>query len=287
MLLLVVGLLTYNSGKTVFARALAREMAHRKMEPGVFKPQSAHNYWDHLSHSRRCMELGRLVSRDALELQAAAQDRTPIEVINPHHQLFCPLDILKLWEKKPGVTPTGEDELLAERMTISGPPRSTLWVNRDADVFLAEEPFLKAFERGVQEVRPLNPLSSRERLAVAKEAIESCYALQRQDHEHLIVESTNDIALPSGVKVGEVDVVVVLSANTVLCYEGSVFFRPLRLKRLTRVRDFLAFADPVLGYRLPYIPDEERSDDDRIYAYLGPAAAGVVDDALSRVGHRA
>lgn len=286
MLILVNGLMTYNSGKTLFARALAQEMVHRGFQLGVFKPQSAHNYWDHLSHSKRCGEMGKLVSRDALELREASGDHSPIEVINPHHQLFCPLDVLKVWEARPGARPTGDDELLAERMTLPAPEGalSTLYVNRDSKLFIAEEDFLSALARGVHATKGLNSLASKDRGAAAQEAITSCFGAQRGTHRQLLVESTNDVALPPSVDPSEVTLVVTMAANLVLCFPGRAFFRSAQVTKAIRVRDFLGLAEPVLGYRLPYVPEDERGDADRVYAHFGSAAAGVIDEAIKRSG---
>jgi predicted P-loop ATPase/GTPase len=281
VLILVNGLYPYNSGKTTVGRALAAEMASRGMEPRIFKAQSAHNFWDHLPHSLRCEALGKLVSRDALLLAEAAGDPSPPELANPHHQLLSPIDPFKALEEAPGGGPLpAADELLMERTTDGTTAASTLFLNREASRFNVPEGFVQAMKKGVARVEAFAPLAVEKRAATARRALETCYARLKGSGSHFLVESTNDVIIPPGVPVEDVDLVVTAAANALLAYETGEFFRATKVTRSQRVRDFAGYAEPVLGYRLPFLTEEELATTEKLASRLGPAASGVLDRAM-------
>ncbi len=281
MFILINGLFSYNSGKTTFGRALAAEMASRGLSPGVMKPHSAHNFWDMYAHSLTCWNLGKLVSRDALQLAEAARLTSPIEVINPHHQLLCPRDPLAIVEHRLDVPPTADD-LLAERVTWAEGPRSTLYVHRQAKTFLAPEDFLPSIARGADAVEEFGTGAPGRGEEHVTEAVKACYAAIRGAHPNLLVESLNDLALPEGLPQADVDVVATMAANMLLVYHGEDFFRASRPMRVRRVQDHIPYASPALGYRLPFMSEEARADLDHLSQTLDPVAAAVVDFGLRK-----
>jgi predicted P-loop ATPase/GTPase len=281
MLILINGLFSYNSGKTTFGRALAAEMVSRGLGPGVMKPHSAHNFWDMYAHSLACRDLGKLVSRDALQLAQAAELDAPIEIVNPHHQLLCPRDPLAVVEGQTGVPPAA-DELLAERVTRAEGPRSTLFVHRQAKSFLAPEEFLASLARGVDVVEEFGPGSPSRGEERVHQAVAECYAALRASHPNLLVESLNDLALPGGLAQADVDVVATTAANVLLVYRGEDFFRASRALRVRRVQDHIPYASPALGYRLPFMTEEVRADLDRLSQTLEPVASAVIDFGLRK-----
>ncbi len=281
MLILINGLFAYNSGKTTFGRALAAEMASRGLAPGVMKPHSAHNFWDMYAHSLTCLNIGKLVSRDALQLAEAARLPLPIEVLNPHHQLLCPRDPLAIVEHRLEVPPAADD-LLAERVTKAEGPRTVLYVHRQAKTFLAPEEFLPSIARGADVVEEFAPGSGARGEELVEAAVGGCYAAIRASHPNLLVESLNDLALPPGFPQADIDVVATMAANVLLVYHAEDFFRASKAMRVRRVQDHIPYASPALGYRLPFMTDDARADLDRLSQTLHPVTSAVVDFGLRK-----
>ena len=92
---LLVGMNTFDSGKTQVALMMSKALAESGHSIEYFKPLSGHNYWYHYEHTKICIESGILASRDAMRVREFLKPKSPIELANPVHALFVPMKLEK------------------------------------------------------------------------------------------------------------------------------------------------------------------------------------------------
>jgi len=88
--ILILGLNSFDSGKTVLAENLARILSENNSRVEYFKPVSGHNYWYKHEHTKQCLDQGKLFSNDAARVRKHLESKVPIEIANPVHSLFVP-----------------------------------------------------------------------------------------------------------------------------------------------------------------------------------------------------
>ncbi len=88
--ILVIGMNSFDSGKTVLSQKLAKSLIESGQSVEYFKPLSGHNYWYRYEHTQRCVSDSLLASRDAHQVRRVIKSRTPLEIANPVHSLFVP-----------------------------------------------------------------------------------------------------------------------------------------------------------------------------------------------------
>ncbi len=92
MIVLIVGLLQFDSGKTSLALSLISEALDRGMDVGVCKPVSAFSVWYQYEYLLKSVDMGLLVGSDALRLHKTAKSNDPIELESPVVFMHAPLD---------------------------------------------------------------------------------------------------------------------------------------------------------------------------------------------------
>lgn len=80
----------FDSGKTTFTIQLMKKFLKDESRFEYFKPISGHNYWYRYPHTRKCLELGQLVSYDAYTVREHFATSVPISIANPIHTLYAP-----------------------------------------------------------------------------------------------------------------------------------------------------------------------------------------------------
>ncbi|MHA1637061.1 MAG: hypothetical protein ACTSUB_03505 [Candidatus Thorarchaeota archaeon] len=88
--ILVLGINSFDSGKTFIAENIARILSKDGIKTEYFKPVSGHNHWSKYYHSQKCISEGKLYSSDATAVRAHLESNIPIEIANPIHSLFVP-----------------------------------------------------------------------------------------------------------------------------------------------------------------------------------------------------
>ena len=91
--ILIVGANSFDSGKTRLAIDLGKTLKESGESVGYFKPVSGHNYWYNYEHTKRCLENGKLVSKDASRVKEELGLKNDLYLINPIHSLFVPARI--------------------------------------------------------------------------------------------------------------------------------------------------------------------------------------------------
>ncbi|MFX1561548.1 MAG: hypothetical protein ACFFBL_13245, partial [Promethearchaeota archaeon] len=92
---LLVGMNSFDSGKTRFAIELSKYLSAEGHVTEYFKPLSGHNYWYNHEHTKVCLKNGILVSKDAMKVREFIEPKSPIELANPVHSLFVPMRLEK------------------------------------------------------------------------------------------------------------------------------------------------------------------------------------------------
>jgi len=223
--ILVVGFQTNDAGKTTLCKALIYGLKEAGVTLVPFKPHSGIGYWSQFDVFQRNLENGTLLSSDIMSLEAAAQSRIPLEVLNPVNRLSCPVPDTGMMEEK-----LAFQEFIAERFTHHDgvAHRNIYYLNgalnlsrlRDMQTFFvrmrrnAERThFIRKFEDLVE--------------AYSKNfdrATSSCYACL--GNMPLVVESFNDAAYPFN-HAGDCDTVLCVASNTILWFDGRRYFEAI------------------------------------------------------------
>ncbi len=95
MRILLVGMNSFDSGKTQVAIQLSKALTGEGYSIEYFKPLSGHNYWYKHEHTKVCLQKGIIASADAMEVRKHFDSKHPIEVANPVHNLFVPMRLEK------------------------------------------------------------------------------------------------------------------------------------------------------------------------------------------------
>ncbi len=275
MQVLVVGLRDVDSGKTTLAQALLRSLrgAGRGVRP--FKPWSASDLWVHHDLVARDLERGRLGSRDAERLQAAAGTALPAPVVNPVHRLWTPLPAREHPRQRsaPAVDRVARLDGRVEAVVHPG-------------VELPEE--VEAWLAGVDGVhrvggsRDLTVLQGEHHVPAVREA----WAEVREGDGWVVVESYSDVATPPGLDLVP-EVVLAAEPGRVHRFHGPRFVRALEVAvgsggvgseaAAWRVLDLV---DPVASVEVPRLAGDARGSVDAVAEAYGPALAELVPEAV-------
>ncbi|MEM2039674.1 MAG: hypothetical protein QXN79_04160 [Zestosphaera sp.] len=93
-LVVVSGLLPYNSGKTFFTLALAEYLSRLGYSVGVVKPVAAHSFWEQYEYFLESRKLGVLVGEDVVKYVKAGFIYD-IDLQNPVDVMTAPHDLMK------------------------------------------------------------------------------------------------------------------------------------------------------------------------------------------------
>jgi len=88
--ILIIGLNTFDSGKTTVASQLAKYLSLTGQRIEFFKPVSGHSYWFRNEHTKFCLENRKLVSYDATQVRKLLKSEVSDLLANPVHTLYVP-----------------------------------------------------------------------------------------------------------------------------------------------------------------------------------------------------
>lgn len=272
--ILLVGMNSFDSGKTQFAIRLSRFLSAKGQSIEYFKPLSGHNYWYNHDHTKICLESGILASMDAMRVREHLNSTSPIELANPVHSLFVPMRLEKpLQNLRSSLGLSGASSILTMER-FSRPDKSGI----DSTVLVAEELveeerlIIKQEEVGmltrgaaIVPVSNLEDVQKFERLNFEKHVSES-FSIVEKSADVVIIEGFNDAAWPwDGLKF--VDAVLLLSPAHVFSYDPERFRKaaylmnrgnlPIREVTFSRISDLLKPSN-----RLEFRPDGELPSDE-------------------------
>ena len=254
--ILIIGLNTFDSGKTSVASQLARSLSLTGRRVEFFKPVSGHNYWLRYEHTRYCLENKKLISYDATQVRKLLKSRVSDLLANPVHTLYVPARL-----ERPGrnLTTTlalaGWDSVLAmERMSrpyggrISSIMLMADTLIREGRLLLTQEEAEKMSDGTA--VRPVKNLE--ESQAIESENLETCVGESFREVERMadtvVIESFNDSVWPwEGLD--RVDKVLAVGPGQVFTYDPERLRKaaflvraaqsPIRGVTFTRVSDLV------------------------------------------------
>jgi len=229
MMVLVVGLLGNDSGKTSVATSLVREARSKGVRALGVKPVGGHSAWGQYDTLVRSLRYGMLVGEDAYRLWLASDKAEPIEAISPLDVLTVPPDPehARSFEEYLVLSENLADVAVMLRVTRLEEDRLT------TSHYLAEENLERAVPSLKDSIRELAGLVKAETVtgeellglvAGAAEHTDSILRRMLQKYELVVVESFNNAALPTPLCL-EADWVVLVAPGRAYVYRGDRYSR--------------------------------------------------------------
>lgn len=223
-MILVVGAVYQDSGKTTLASALVKRAREKDLDVGICKPVTTFNGWfqhEAVMESQRCRKL---VGRDLIRLHRAALSKNRIEIEGPLVSMIMPIDPEYLeWRMN---SPVAMD--LIERLILM----------RVSDLEMTEHYLISenlrrlppSLQRMVTELaRSLEPppqeITAEEAhgvLTKSSDRIDRCLNHLKSRHGLTVVESYSDIAVPAPSAL-EASTVVVVAPGRAAIVDGGRF----------------------------------------------------------------
>ncbi len=241
--ILVVGRKTFDSGKTTFAGALARELVEFGVRVEYFKPISAHNYSERYDHTTDCVRENRQYSFDLATISKIIGSSVDKYLANPVHRLYVPAkpsssEDSKAFARKFGTLGlAGLDAVIAmERLSHpeSNGIGSMTFISKkliDEDLLLITKNEVDALSKDT-EIRFIKTLEALQEIEAQKieEYLTSSLSSIEKKSELVLIESFNDSVWP-WVKLETVDAAIAVSPGIALLYEPSRFRKAAFLRK--------------------------------------------------------
>lgn len=254
--ILLVGMSSFDSGKTTFAGLLIDGIKRHNESIEYFKPISAHNYWQRFEHTQQLVKQKRIFSADLASIKSKIESEKDEYILNPIHRLYVPTS-----PEKPmsNVSSTlglaGPDSVIALQRFSWPEGRGVL-----SRVLAAED----LIERGNlllthDELQHLTDGSERQAVnsleeiqqyenAHLEDCVGSSFSLVEEGSETVVIESFNDTAwIWEGLE--NVDIVLVVGPGQVFSYDPERFRKaaflqkrpsmPIREVTFGRINDLL------------------------------------------------
>ena len=254
--ILIVGASSFDSGKTRLAVELGKSLKQSGQSVDYFKPVSGHNYWHSHDHTKRCLEIGKLVSKDATHIKEELNLKSDLYLMNPIHILFVHAKIERPLQNLHSSLGLGGSSSILVMQRFSRP------VDNEFDTTMLIADSLVEEERviiGLEEIGKLSHNSSifsAHNLETFQEFeqqhfdnyVSESFAEIEKSAENIIVESFNDSAWPWE-NLAEVDHVLVVSPGHIFSYDPERFRKatflyhkgrlPIREVTFSRMSDLL------------------------------------------------
>jgi predicted P-loop ATPase/GTPase len=254
--ILIVGAYVFDSGKTHFAIELGKVLQNTGQSVGYFKPISGHNYWFNYEHTKRCLELGKLISKDAFLAKKELELETELLLMNPVHTLFVPARINRPLQTIPSSLGLAGTSSIRIMQRFSVPTKKGI----ESTMLIAES--LVEEESVIIELDEIGKLSHNSSIYSAddlrtfqefeKEYYESyvsqAFAEIEKSAETIIIESFNDSAWPWET-LPQVDHVLVVTPGHIFNYDPEKYHKatflyrrnklPIREVTFSRITDLL------------------------------------------------
>lgn len=256
MRVLLVGMNSFDSGKTQFAIQLSSSLTEGGYSVEYFKPISGHNYWYKYEHTKVCLHRGIIVSADAIEVRRAFESRNPIELANPVHSLFVPMRLEKPLQNLTNTLGlAGASSVLAmerfSRPDASGIETTVLVAQQllEEERLIIQQDEAGMLTRGaaILSVNNLEEVQEFERLNFERYVSESFTRLE-SSADITIIEGFNDAAWPWD-GLDTVDAVILISPAHIFTYDPERYRKaaylmnrgnlPIREVTFGRISDLL------------------------------------------------
>ncbi|MFW9803401.1 MAG: hypothetical protein ACFFFC_12150 [Candidatus Thorarchaeota archaeon] len=253
---LLVGMSSFDSGKTTFAGLLIDSMHHHFSSIEYFKPMSAHNYWQRFAHTQHLLEQKRIFSADLASIKKLTESRKDDYILNPIHRLYVPASPAKPLLNVPSTLGlAGPDSIIALqrfswpddkgiRSTILGAER----LIEKGDLLLTYEEFkLLTEDVEKQAIESLEEIQQFENMNL-EDCVNSSFSRVEDGTDLVVIESFNDTAwIWEGLEC--VDLVLVIGPGQTFSYDPQRFRKaaflqkrpsmPIREVTFVRINDLL------------------------------------------------
>ncbi len=253
---LLVGMNSFDSGKTHVAIRLSKLLAEEGQSVEYFKPLSGHNYWYNHEHTKTCLQNGVLASKDAIAVREVLSPKSPIEIANPVHNLFVPMRLEKPMQNLTNTLGlAGASSILTlerfSRPDASGIDTTVLvaqkLVEEERLIIKQEEVGMLTRGAGILSVNSLEEVQEFERLNFEKHVTDSFTEVEKSA-DVVIIEGFNNTVWPwDGLE--RVDTVLLISPGHIFTYDPERFRkaaylmirggRPIREVTFGRISDLL------------------------------------------------
>ncbi len=228
--ILIVGASSFDSGKTLLAVELGKKLKESGQSVGYFKPVSGHNYWYKHDHTKQCLEIGKLVSKDATHVKEELNLKNDLYLMNPIHSLFVPARIERpLQNIHSSLGLAGSSSVLVMQ-------RFSRPVDDEFDTTMLLADSLVEEEQVIIGLEEIGKLSHNSSIFSAhnfetfqefehqhfEEYVSASFAESEKSAENIIIESFNDAAWPWE-SLMEVDHVLVVSPGHIFSYDPERF----------------------------------------------------------------
>ena len=272
--ILLVGMNSFDSGKTQVAIRLGGSLSEEGHSVEYFKPLSGHNYWYNHEHTKTCLQNGVLASMDAMRVREVLDPKSSIELANPVHNLFVPMRLEKPLQNLTNTLGlAGASSVLTmerfSRPEASGIDTTVLVAQRLVEeerlIIKQEEVGMLTMGASILSVNNLEEVQEFERLNFEKHVTDSFTEVERST-DVVIIEGFNNAAWPwDGLE--SVDAVLLISPAHIFTYDPERFRKaaylmnrgnlPIREVTFSRISDLLK---PI--NRLEIRPNGEITADD-------------------------
>ncbi|MFW9888832.1 MAG: hypothetical protein ACFFER_11640 [Candidatus Thorarchaeota archaeon] len=253
---LLVGVSSFDSGKTTFAGLLIDSIQHHLSSIEYFKPISAHNYWQRFEHTQQLLKQRRIFSADLASIKSKVNSQKDEYTLNPIHRLYVPTSREKPLLNVPTTLGlAGPDSVIALQRFSWHDDRGVHSLVLAAESLVKQGDLLLSYEE-------LQKLTDR----VERQAVESLEEIQQYENEHLeesltssfdhveertdlvVIESFNDATwIWEGLD--RVDLVLVVGPGQAFSYDPERFRKasflqkrpsmPIREVTFRRINDML------------------------------------------------
>jgi len=228
-MVLIAGLLKYDSGKTSVAESIITDAVSRGIDTGISKPVSAANGWYQYDCIRESINYGKLIGEDILRLHNAAKSTEPIEVESPVVSLLMPPDPERVgWQSSAYMAFSLLEQISVIRITD---------VNKSKHFYLPSniKRTTGILQKELRElIKNLNPKPVKAEETYVSELLlksyttaDTCVEYIAERHDFIVVESYNNAASPTHESLNA-KLVVVVTPGKVAIYDGDSYRKAIQ-----------------------------------------------------------
>lgn len=232
LMILVVGLLPYDSGKTTLAKSLVLKARELGIDVGVSKPITAVNGWYQYESILRSIELGVLVGNDIYSLHSAANSSDSIEVEGAVVSLLMPPDPERVgWQSSAYTAFSLFEQVVCMRVTgIGAGGAETRHFYVPSNIYKLPDTLKKEINRLLCSLQPEAVKATQEQiediLFNSYKLADDCLECVTEKHSLVVVESYSNAAAPAQSSLNA-NAVIAVAPGKAAIYDGKLYRKAL------------------------------------------------------------